>query len=823
MERLDHSTRHPYFSGEAENKGRVFQQYSGLQINADSLVLSNSAHTIGEHHVAVPFAALQVSDVSAIELGVHHADSGAEGDLPPYVKRQIDDELRRRISRIANTGEVVLIVGDSTAGKTRAAFEALTECYAGDRVFSPFDGPDLVTALPSLLETERTCVLWLDNLERYIGPDGLTPPVLGLLRRSRVPVISTMRAEQYRRFVPSPTQFTSSREDERTDLGRRILEQISPLVLPRLWNHEEIQRARQVEDTRIAGAVAFSTHYGIAEYLAAGPRLYQEWILSWGPGANPRGAALVAAAVDCVRAGVTNSVTRDLLERMHEKYLARVGGAMLRPETIEEAFEWATCLRFGVTSLLMPAERSGRFRVFDYIADEFMRSNASQEIPHSSWREVLSFAKEENSTYLVGLAASRHGATEIAEEAWRESAHRGSGKALVRLGNLYLSTERETEAVEAWEKAAEAGEISAYSRLGAWHQERGDVEKAIDLFRKGAASDDVWSIYKLAEALEAAEEGERWWIRLLELEGTSEARHNLGYFYFVSGREKLALENYQKAAEEGNVPSMNNYGTMLAENSPGEAEKWFRRAYQEGSPQAAANLAKIHNERGQADEAERLLEEAIEKGYVQATVRLGWLHKEQGRKEKAKEVWSKGAEAGVDRSIYNLAMLYEDEGETDRAVQLYRQIADNSDEAAENLAFLLVKSGNFAEAERNLSRIKESVDPQSCCALGSVYYDKGERELAEAWYVAALESGHGHAGCWLGGMASQDGRFEDAARFYRASFNSGHTHAAARMSDMLIDLGQGKEAAHWLRLSRGYSPVRSKRSVPSRKRRGKKK
>ncbi|MGW1558523.1 tetratricopeptide repeat protein [Streptomyces sp. NPDC002144] len=824
MDHLEHAVHRDFFSGRAQKQGRVYQQQSGVQINADSFILANLAESADAAQVPLPFTAARVAEVTATELGVHHAATDVEGDLPPYVVRQIDSELRARISRIPRTGEPILIVGDSTAGKTRAAFEALKECFSEHSVFAPFDGQDLVSSLPALIEHKETCVLWLDNLERYIGPQGLTPQVLGLLRRARIPILSTMRAEQYRQFIPSITLHTSAANDESNNLGRRILEQINVMVLPRLWVPEEIERARQVEDIRVQGAVAFSTHYGVAEYLAAGPRLYQEWILAWGPGINPRGAALVAAAVDCVRAGITQSVTRDLLVSMHETYLARVGGAASRPETIEEAFEWATCLRFGVTSLLMPAtEHPGRFKVFDYLADEFMRSNSSQPIPSESWRIILEFAKEEKATYLVGLAAETNGETEIAEEAWRESANRGSGRALLHLGLLYINTDRENEAVEAWIKAAETGETSAYAPLGIWYRTGGDTDKAVELFRKGAESGDTFAIRGLAESLDTADEAEQWLTMLVEMEDEAEDRYNLAVYYYKTGRKDLALENYRQAAEEGVVPAMNNYGTMIADDDPEEGERWFRAAHERGSHYGTTNLAMALAERGESAEAEALIREANKSGYYGANSILGALYLKQGKGDQAKAAWILGAESNDEWSIYNLALYFEREGLRDRAAELYRRIADFNDDAAENLGFMLAKQGYADEAMQLLERVKGQITPQGRCALGCVFYRTHARELAKTWFAAALDGEHAHAGCWLGEMAFQDALFEDAERYFRASFNGGHRHAAERASQMMLARGKGKEAAHWLRLSKGLPPVPAKRVQGARRRRGKKK
>ncbi|MGP3771838.1 tetratricopeptide repeat protein [Streptomyces sp. SDT5-1] len=824
MEHFEHSVHREFFSGRAQKKGRVFQQQSGVQINADSLILANLAGAADAEQVSFPFTAVPVSEVTPTELGVHHAATDVEGELPPYVGRQIDAELRIRIGRIPRSGDPILIVGDSTAGKTRAAFEALKECFSEHSVFAPYDGNDLVSALPALVENRENCVLWLDNLERYIGPEGLTPQILGLLRRARLPILSTMRAEQYRQFNPSLASNAPVGNDESDNLGRRILEQINVIVLPRMWAPEEIERARQVSDLRVQGAVAFSMHYGVAEYLAAGPRLYQEWVLAWGPGINPRGAALVAAAVDCVRAGITHSVTRELLVNMHESYLARVGGAASRPETIEEAFAWATCLRFGVTSLLMPAvEDPERLKVFDYLADEFTRSNARQPIPGNSWRQILEFAKRENSTYLVGLAAEANGETAIAEEAWRESAKRGSGRALIHLGILYINTDRESEAVEAWVKAAESGEVSAYVPLGIWYRSNGDTDRAVEVFRKGANNGDIFAIRGLAESLEFASEAEQWWVKLIEAENDADDRHNLAVYYFRTDRKDLARENYLQAAEAGVVEAMNNYGAMIADEDPAEAEKWFRAGHEGGSRYASTNLAVALADRGEYAEAESLLKEAVASGYHEANSILGSLYRRQGKGDQAKAAWILGAENEDQWSIYNLALDFELEGFIDKAAELYRRIADFNDDAAENLGFILAANGQTDEAMQFLERVRAQITPEGFCALGSTFYLVRARDLAKYWFGVALEAGHSHSGCWLGEMAFQDGIFDDAERYYRASFNGGHGHAAERMTHMMIELGRGKEAAHWLRLSKGLPPIPARRAQSTKGRRGKKK
>src|SRR4030095_14355259 len=89
----------------------------------------------------------------------------------------------------------------------------------------------------------------------------------------------------------------------------------------RLWSPTELAAAATfADDSRIALALQQAKIFGIAETLAAGPELLRDWRNAWAPGSHPRGAALVAAAFDCRRAGLDDPVPRDLLLDLHRHY-----------------------------------------------------------------------------------------------------------------------------------------------------------------------------------------------------------------------------------------------------------------------------------------------------------------------------------------------------------------------------------------------------------------------------------------------------------------------------------------------------------------------
>ncbi|MGW6892075.1 tetratricopeptide repeat protein [Streptomyces chartreusis] len=280
-----------------------------------------------------------------LRLGVHpapilavdpteHAANGATERVPVYVPRDIDDELRERLAR----GGFVLLVGDSTAGKSRAAYEAMAATLRDHVLVAPQDRAAVPTALAQAAE-ERRCVLWLSDLEQYLGAGGLTRTgiarVLGGTGHHRV-ILASLRAAEQARLTDGPTTQDEAGRVAYNE-AREVLEQAHQLRVRRVFSTAEKERARARDwDPRIADALHHTDTYGIAEYIAAGPDLLRNWQDAWSPNTDPdapthpRAAALIAAAVDIRRAGHTAPLPRRLLEATHEHYLTQRGGNRLR-------------------------------------------------------------------------------------------------------------------------------------------------------------------------------------------------------------------------------------------------------------------------------------------------------------------------------------------------------------------------------------------------------------------------------------------------------------------------------------------------------------
>jgi hypothetical protein len=271
-----------------------------------------------------------------IILGVHPAadlgDLGSAVDerlvklpvgVPVYVPRDKEAELDSKLAR----GGLVLVVGDSTAGKSRAAYEAIRRLFGQRFLLVPNARGSLQALLDGGIELRET-VVWLNDLERWLGPGGLD---LGLLRRllgdgrRQVVVMATMRSSEYAAHSPEQGPGQSDTEVDLRRAEHEVLDQAAQVELDRRFTDSERVRAGQrAWDPRIADALAHAGTSGLAEYLAAGPRLWRRWrdgSAVDNPPERLAGAATVAVAVDCRRAGLAQPVPEELLRDLFLGYL----------------------------------------------------------------------------------------------------------------------------------------------------------------------------------------------------------------------------------------------------------------------------------------------------------------------------------------------------------------------------------------------------------------------------------------------------------------------------------------------------------------------
>jgi tetratricopeptide (TPR) repeat protein len=380
-----------------------------------------------------------------ILLGVHPAATDGSGRQPAYVPRDAD----ARVDESLRAGGFVLLTGESTAGKSRVAFEALHRVLADRQVVVPASRESVRTVVETVVDRRR-CVVWLDDVERFFGAGGLTVPLVHRMIEAGAVLLGTIRAAELDRFGARREAELDGPERDNWRTAREVLRLATEIPLPRRWSTPELTRARGSTDPRIRTALGSTDAFGLAELLAGAPELARDWRDAWRAGGHPRGAALVAAAVDCRRAGVSDPVTVELLAELAPHYLAARGGAALRPEPQDEALTWATTPALGASSLLMPAGPDGRVLAFDYLIDL-----VEDAVPLPVWTVLVERCTAEQALD-IGLAARAVARFETATAAFTKAVDAGVPGAEAELAEALGSGGDPGRAVELLTRALES-------------------------------------------------------------------------------------------------------------------------------------------------------------------------------------------------------------------------------------------------------------------------------------------------------------------------------------------------------------------------------
>ncbi|ATY11915.1 sel1 repeat family protein [Amycolatopsis sp. AA4] len=718
-------------------------------------------------------------DWNPISAGTHWARSLPDGDnVPPYIERDIDVTLREAVAAAGETGDLVLLVGNSAAGKTRAAFEAIQAVLPELRVATPVTAAEVLATTETIERAGVRCLLWLDNVDLHLKSGAVDQATLEDCRRLRVPVIATIRVNRYKSFSDAAGSSLADGVDpalaQTARIGARVLETTEPIVLSRIWSAAELERASASTDERVRDAVAHHGPHGVAEYLAAGPAIWSEWRRSVDVEGKPRGAALIGAAIDLARAGLPGPYPQELLAELHEHHLEAMGGVLLRPEPLDEAFAWASEIRLGVTSPLLPAA-GGMWRVFDYLVDRMESLEPCPPVPDVVWPHA---ARAADPADLMGVAtAAAEAATRvsfrIAEEIWRPIAAADAGPisalALFNLGVLCSEADRPEESIELFKHAADRGEPRSAFNLGVLADRAGD---------KAA--------------------GRSWTIRAAEL-GYGPALFRLGFAAEEQGLLSEAEDWYRQGAALGDHQSATNLGKILSlACREEEAQQWFLRAAEEGDEIATFNIGLFHHEAGRLDEAERWYLLGIERGSAEAANNLSNIYKNAGDQAGAERWLRHAADAGYPGAAFNLGLLYEESGQPREAESWFRRAADNGHlQAIHALGRIRLNEGRLDETISWLQRAVDLGDREADGIIGDLLLDLGRTEEAVPHLTVAAEAGHQDSAFNLGTIYANNGEVNESAHWYRQAAEGGDAEAAANLADVLFRAGRVASAVWW--------------------------
>jgi TPR repeat protein/transcriptional regulator with XRE-family HTH domain len=788
------------------------------------------------------------------QLGVHPAISvAAPGDrpghgrrlpeLPPYVARDVDAELREAILDAAGHGGLVVLVGASSTGKTRAAYEAVRAELPNWRLLHPADPAELATAVAARRLPRAGVVVWLDEAQHYLtGPDRLTTAMARTLLDPDQPMVlvATMWPQWYEQLSTPPPADVPLSDAEDIDPhrhARQILTSAARLVHLASFSQAECARAKVLadEDPRLATALRDS-HYGPIEVLAGAPQLVERFEHA----ANPYAKAVMTAAIDYRRLGHNAPLTAELLQSAATGYLTGQQIATASSDWFTSAIDYATRLLHGATSSLIPVPGTSMgtiigYTVADYLLQHGQATRRDIPPPASIWDAAVSHITDLSVRMALARAAARQnlyqravplakpaadagipnamlllarsleslGQTQEAEQWYRRGAQTGNPQAMLVLAGRLRRAEQAQEAEHWYRWAAKAGNPNAMLALANWLADAGRSTEAEEWYRRGAQTGNPNAMRALADWLTdagQASEAEEWY-RCAAETGDLNAMRALADWLTDAGRAPEAEDWYWRAANTGNPNAMCALARWLTDaGRGGEAEEWYRRGAQTGDPQAMLILASWLASAERDPEAKQWYRRAADTGDRDSMLALASWLAGTGQVAEAKQWYRRAADTGDPHAMLALARQLRRTGQARKADQWHQRAAETGNpHAMRTLAGRLRDAGQAEEAEAWYRRGAEAGDHRAMWTLANWLPSSGRAQEAEQWHRRAAETGSPHAMRTLAGRLERAGQMEEAEHWYGRAASTGNPHAMLALAARLRRAGRAEEAEHWYR------------------------
>ncbi|MFZ0118878.1 MAG: tetratricopeptide repeat protein [Pseudonocardiaceae bacterium] len=717
----------------------------------------------------------------------HNPDQAADSVSPPYVPRAHDVALRRDIAAAAagDLRALIVVRGTSSTGKTRSLFEAVHKLCPGWTVIRPRDA-DAVSRLPESGLFDRRCVVWLNELQGFLGPNGcgLSVDVL-----ERLYAAATRPVVLVGTLWPDKLRAATDARDELTSDTRELLAERTSWVhwheVPRtLTTDAERAAARNLaaNDSRLARAVADPDRCGFAQTLAGAHELLEHY-----HNADPEtDRLLLEAAADARRLGHSHALSGPLL-RAVTLALWREDNGPTSPPTgwFDHALDYATTpLRAdGGVRALIPLDDPNTpdddsepigYDLADYLEENLTRARRAHPVQDQVWDALRRHTDRTADLKAMAQAAShrlRHGHV---ESLYRRMAAFGDPHVIRELAWWLRDCGRDTEAEETYREAAAAGEPEALHELARWLRERGQDTEAEETYREAAAAGDQTALNSLA-----------WWLKSRP------------------GREADVDATYRQASAAGDQTALNSLAQWLS-NRPGQQDKAmavWREAIEAGHPGVVGALVRwLSRQPGQEDKVEEMLRDAVTAGHPDAQLELArWLSRQPGKETEAERLWRQAAALGDSVAMHQLAWWLTDQPgrEADTEVALRQAAAHHADGLSE-LADWLHQHGRTAEAVAAWREVSAGY-PGALLELGEWLWRRGQPIEAEKAYRDAAAAGEPEALRELAWWFHVHDRPAEAEKTFQEAAKAGDSVAIGELALWLRDQGRQTDAEAALR------------------------
>ena len=752
-----------------------------------------------------------VGATSVYDMGVTKSKYvSAENPKPPYVPRhRLDAEIRK----LLDAGErFIVAVGDSKSGKSRSMAENLHERRGEASLIVPnASDPTALSQLAGrpLPLSGQGGVLWLDDIDRYLVPSGLDRRVLRsfLDREPQVTVIGTITSRRYNALTAAHGTGGPGTSREAQAQFSRVLAQARVVHVAGQASAEDRARARELYP-----AEDFTAR-GIGEQMVAAPQVEDRYATA--REACPEGWAVIQAAVDWRRIGVTGAVSQATLRSLFPRYLA-AAAPQLDPgeELFTAGLTWALQPLAGTIALLARAEPGqDRYRAFDYVLACAEGQGRLEPVPVAgpAWDgAIASLGPDE--LLVVAQAAIIHeepGIAMRAAETVRAAAQdpAATARAAVLLGELHIAAGEADAAAGLLEEAAASGVTdvvpAAQAALGSiLALPGGDPERARALLESAMAAGDpqVTAQAQLALGGLLMGGGDAAAARPL-LEAAMAAHEELVDTPFVG----LSL---QGAAERARLPAKE---TRLAGPQPDGADT---------APVTDDRTRVLRAVSARRAESVHLLAQASLGGLL---VNEGDLSQARVLLDAAIASRNPGVEPLARTNLGALLLRHSDlRGAREQFEQVLAGAVDAESVIGQfarvSLGCVLILSGDTQRGYAMLEEVATGDDadqaPRAMCLLAEFRAENGQPEAARSYLDRAIARDHPdwtpYAQVGLATLRARDGDIDGARELIEAMMADPHPAEGARAADVLGDLLastgdlDGAEAAYRQAIALGH-------------------
>ncbi|WP_327389108.1 MULTISPECIES: hypothetical protein [unclassified Streptomyces] len=683
-----------------------------------------------------------IDEWSPHDLEVHpSAPAGSRQVLPGYVRRAHDQLLGTAVEAVSQgDSRLVVLVGSSSTGKTRACWEAVQPLAPLEwRLWHPFDPTRAAAALEALHQVGPRTVVWLNEAQHYLGEERLGEEIAAALHalltdpdRAPVLVLGTLWPEYNRKYEALPHPGGPDPHSRVRELlaGRTV-------HVPPAFDANALRAATELArkgDLQLARALTRASAHGqVTQDLAGAPALLHAY-----EHGSPAGRALLEAAMDARRLGVGLHLPQAFLTDAATDYLNDTDYDQLTEDWAEAAYAEVAKPVHGQQAALRRAtprpkrrppgvppvpEQDGLsagqvFRLADYLEQHGRNTRRRLCPPASFWAAAHAHLTRAADVHALAEASRALQRMQWAHHLLLRAADLGSGPALTALGELRERAKDSKGAESYFRKATHLGDVNGLARLALLHQRRGDHESAATMARQVAAR-SVEALGRLAVERDTARDR--------------------------AGAEFLA----RHAAEVGHLTST----TLLARlrKRAGDldgAEVLARQAHDAGHVPGTTALADLLWRRGDQEGGEALFRLAADAGSADALQHL-WLRRRgrrQGGRAAAEALVQEAIDRGAGERLPHLIDSLNESGYSDYASEVALQAATSG----ELYSLMLVArqrgaSGDLTGAEKLLEGAVEAGDPQALVCMASFRESAGDLAAAEELLQQAIDAGEPRA------------------------------------------------------------------------------